>query len=136
MSEKPLTAKKAGLDPQTFLIADAGYNPYTGVIITRGQTVRSQPEIVKSMFLALQEGWRAYLDDPRPANDAMGKLNKTMDAATFAAAAEAQKPLIQPDEKMAIGSMTKQRWETLIRQLVDLKIVTEPLRAQECFRAE
>ena len=66
----------------------------------------------------------------------MGKLNKTMDAATFAAAAEAQKPLIQPDEKMAIGSMTKQRWETLIRQLVDLKIVTEPLRAQECFRAE
>jgi len=133
---EPLTATKAGSDPQTFLMADAGYNPYTGVIITRGQTVRSQPDRVNAMFLALQEGWRAYLDDPRPANDAMGKLNKTMDAATFAAAAEAQKPLIQPDEKMAIGSMTKQRWETLIRQLVDLKIVTEPLRAQECFRAE
>src|SRR5438552_19157659 len=40
---EPLTAKKQGSDPQTFLIADAGYNPYTGVIITRGQIACVKP---------------------------------------------------------------------------------------------
>ena len=29
--------EEEGGDPQTFLIADAGYNPYTGVVITRGE---------------------------------------------------------------------------------------------------
>ena len=50
------------------------------------------------MERALREGWRAYLDDPKPANEVMGKINKSMDAETFAAAAEAQKPLIESDE--------------------------------------
>src|SRR3954471_16022372 len=95
---EPLAAKKAGADPQTCLIADAGYNPYTGVIITRGETARNSPDLAKRVALSLQDGWRGYLDDPKPANAVMGKLNRQMDAATFAAAAEAQKSLIETDE--------------------------------------
>jgi NitT/TauT family transport system substrate-binding protein len=132
---EPLTAKKAGADPQTFLIADAGYNPYTGVIITRGETERNNADLAKRMFQSLQDGWRSYLDDPKPANDVMGKLNRTMDAATFAAAAEAQKNLIETDEskKTGLGAMTRERWETLVKQLTDLKVVDQPPPAAECY---
>ena len=83
--------QEGGIGPQVFLIADSGYNPYTAVVITTGKLAKENPKLVHEMFAALQEGWRAYLDDPKPANTAMGKLNPDMDQETFAAAAERKK---------------------------------------------
>jgi NitT/TauT family transport system substrate-binding protein len=135
ITSEPIAARKAGADPQVFLIADAGYDPYTAVVVTRGEVARQQSRMVHGMVEALREGWRAYLDDPKPANEFMGKLNPSMDAATFAAAAEAQKPLIEtPQTKAAgLGTMTAQRWETLGKQLVDLKVIERAPAAAECF---
>ena len=134
---EPLAAKKAGGDPQTFLIADAGYNPYTGVIITSGEFLRRNPQAVKAMDAALRDGWRAYLDDPKPANDVMGKINKSMDAETFAAAAEAQKPLVESEDTKAngLGAMTPARWEELVKQLSEIGVVDPPKAppAKQCF---
>ncbi len=132
VTSEPILAKNQGGDPQTFLIADAGYNPYTTVVIAKRETVRNNPTLVKQMILSCREGWRAYLDDPKPANDSMGKLNPDMDAATFAAAAEAQKPLIETT-KEPLGSMTAQRWEQLAKQLVELKVITQAPPATDCF---
>jgi NitT/TauT family transport system substrate-binding protein len=58
-----------------------------------------------------------------------------MDAETFTAAAEAQKPLIETDEtkKSGLGVMTLERWETLCKQLVELKVVEKAPPASECF---
>jgi len=135
VTSEPLAAKKAGADPQVFLIADAGYNPYTAVIIARDDYAKSHSEQMKNLFAALQEGWRAYLDDPKAANAVMGKLNPDMDAATFAAAAAAQKPLIETDEtkKNGLGTMTQERWATLSRQLVDLKVIQQVPDAKDCY---
>lgn len=132
---EPIAARHKGADPQTFLIADAGYNPYTGVIITRGQTLRDKPQLVKAVFQALQDGWRSYLDDPKPANDLMGQLNKTMDAQTFAKGAEAQKPLVETDHtrQHGLGTMTADRWQTLGDQLVELKVIKSAARPEECY---
>jgi NitT/TauT family transport system substrate-binding protein len=132
---EPIAARQAGSDPQTFLVADAGYNPYTGVVITSGDYLKQHPQIIKAMNDSLREGWMNYLKDPTPANQAMGQLNKTMDQATFAAAADAQKPLIESDEtkKSGIGVMTQDRWKTLVQQLVDLRIIEKPVPAEECF---
>ena len=49
--------------------------------------MKEKPQLVRNMFEALQDGWRAYLDDPKQANAIMGKLNPDMDQETFAAAA-------------------------------------------------
>src|SRR5918993_3512624 len=43
VTSEPLAAKKAGLDVQTFLVADAGYNPYTTVLVTRGDYLKQNP---------------------------------------------------------------------------------------------
>ncbi len=48
-----------------------------------------------------------------------------MDAETFVAAAEAQRPLIETPEtkEKGLGVMTSERWETLAKQLVDLGVL-------------
>ncbi len=130
VTAEPILATAAHGDPQTFLIADAGYNPYTTVVITRGDLVRSNPAMVKSMVAACREGWRAYLDNPSAANSAMELLNHDMDPPTFAAAAQAQKPLI--DTPM-LGTMTAQRWNDLSSQLVNLGVLQAPIPAKDCF---
>ena len=133
ITSEPILAARQGGDPQTFLIADSGYNPYTTVVIVRGDTARDHPDMVKSMTDACREGWQAYLTDPGPANAAMEKLNQDMDAQTFTDAAAAQKPLIEnPD---GLGKMTLDRWQSLRQQLIDLGLLTSSNApaAEACF---
>ncbi len=135
VTSEPISARRQGARPQIFLVADAGYNPYTAVVITSGATARNNPHLVKSMVLALREGWRSYLDNPSPVNEVMQKLNGAMDLAAFAAAAEAQRPLIESEHtsRLGLGSMTVERWDTLGRQLAALKLLDVAPPARECF---
>jgi NitT/TauT family transport system substrate-binding protein len=127
ITSEPIAAKRAGSDPKVFLIAESGYNPYAGVIVTTGANLKAHPELVRAMTQSLREGWQAYLADPAPANATMGKLNQEMDAATFAAAAEAQKPLIEDANTKSdgLGHMSTDRWKALAGQLLDLNILTK-----------
>ena len=135
ITSEPLQALARGSDPQTFLIADAGYNPYTTVVIARGEMVRKEPETIKKMILALREGWRTYLDDPSATNAVMGKLNREMEASTFTEAARVQHDLIETADtrKTALGEMTNERWQTLAQQLVDLAVIKKALPPAEYF---
>ncbi len=125
VTAEPVAAKKQGAEPQVFLIADEGFNPYLAVVITRRQLWNEQPERVRAFVEASREGWRSYLDNPEPANAVMAKLNTTMDAETFAAASRIQQPLIETEETKArgLGAMSRERWETIAKQLVDLGII-------------
>jgi NitT/TauT family transport system substrate-binding protein len=126
---EPLAAKRQGKDkgvePKVFLVADEGFNPYLGVVITRSALWKEKPEVVKKFVRATREGWKGYLADPSAANAVMAKLNRTMDAETFAAAAEAQRPFVESDDTKArgLGAMSKERWEMLAKQMGELGIV-------------
>ncbi len=130
VTSEPLQATLANSDPQTFLISDAGYNPYTTVVIARGEMLRKEPETIRKMIVALRAGWRTYLDDPSATNAVMGKLNREMDAKTFADSAAVQKPLVETKE---LGEMTAARWDRLAKQLVDLAVIKHAAPAQEAF---
>ncbi len=136
MSE-PLTAKHQGADVQVFPVSDAGYNPYTTVLTTSGDFLRKDPDRAKAMVAAVREGWRAYLDDPKPTNQRMNQLNPSMAPEVFAEVADAQKPFIETDEtrRNGLGSMTKERWETLIAQLKELGDIQKAPAADDCYRA-
>lgn len=125
ITSEPIAARRLGASPTVFLVAEEGFNPYQTVVITRRELWKTQPARVKDFVAAVREGWRAYLDDPAPANTIMAKLNTTMDAETFTAASQAQKPLIETDETRArgLGAMSRERWDTLGRQLVDLGLI-------------
>lgn len=135
VTSEPLAARKAGVEPKAFLIAEAGYNPYTTVLVTHGTFLRSHPEVVKKVTDAVREGWTAYLADPAKTNETMRELNPSMDLATFAASAAAQRPLIATADtkRHGIGSMTLDRWQTLCNQLAELNVVESPPDPAKCF---
>jgi len=130
MSE-PLQARHAGVDVKVFPVSDIGYNPYTTVLATSAAQLKSDPDRAKTMVAAVREGWRAYLNEPAPTNTKMHDLNPSMDSAAFAEVAEAQKPFIETGE---LGSMTAERWTTLIGQLAELGDIPQAMPAQDCFR--
>jgi NitT/TauT family transport system substrate-binding protein len=123
VTSEPLAARKRGGDPKVFLVADEGFNPYLGVVITRAALLREDPHRIQRFVRAARVGWRAYLHDPAPANARMAQLNPAMDAETFAAAAVAEKPLIDGGEGKALGAMTNARWERLAQQMKELGLV-------------
>lgn len=127
VTAEPMAAKRKGAEAKVFLVADEGFNPYVGVVIARKSLWKENPDRVRAFVRATREGWRAYIDNPGPANAVMGKLNTTMDAETFAATAELQKPFLETEEtkkqQNGIGRMSRERWETLGKQLVELGII-------------
>jgi NitT/TauT family transport system substrate-binding protein len=135
ITSEPIAARQKGGDPQVFLIADSGFNPYATVLITRRELLHKAPELVKELVAATREGWRAYLDHPEPTNALLGKLNASIDAPTLSAAATAQQPLIETDEtkQRGLGTMSSARWQTLSDQLLDLKIIDKPALAADLF---
>jgi len=132
VTAEPIAARRAQADPQVFLVADSGYNPYTAVVITHGETLRSDTARVARFVAALREGWQGYLADPGPANALMGPLNPEMDAEAFRLAAAAQQPLIEAAGG-AVGSMSAERWAELARQLKELGLVKQAQPADTYF---
>lgn len=132
---EPITARRQGVEPRVLLIADTGFNPYTGVIITRGDYLTKNPDVAKRFALAMREGWRVYLDNPEPANEVMARINTAMDRKTFSEAAEAQKSLVEDEttKKNGLGTMTMERWKQISDQLYDLGVVSDRVPAAACF---
>lgn len=135
VTSEPIAARQKGGDPAVFLIADAGFNPYTTVVITRREMLSQSPELVKAFVLATREGWRDYLDHPQVTNALLGKLNSSLDAATLSAASDAQKPLIESEDSKrdGLGTMQRARWQTLADQLLELKIVDKAPVVDDLF---
>jgi NitT/TauT family transport system substrate-binding protein len=135
VTAEPIAARREGADPQVFLIADSGFNPYAAVVIASGGRVRERRDEAEALVAALREGWRAYLDDPAAANALMGELNREMDAETFRLAAAAQAPLVEDAHtaRHGLGAMSLARWAELARQLLELGLIEKPIEAADCF---
>jgi len=135
VTSEPISARREKASPQTFLVAESGYNPYVEVVITRGEVLRKNPELLKKAVRVFKEGWARYLADPKPTNEAMFKLNSSLDLATYAESAELQKPLIETAEtrKNGLGYMKLERWRELGKQLEELKLLKKAPDAKEAF---
>ncbi len=131
LTSEPFLAKKQGIEVATFLIADEGFNPYTTVVAVRKTDLEKNSANIQKVMSSIKKGWQVYLKDPKVANEFMAKINKSMDLATFQKCADAQKPLIETAD---LGSMTVERWDSLIKTLVDLKVLKKSLNAKDQFK--
>jgi NitT/TauT family transport system substrate-binding protein len=125
VTAEPVTAKRAGADPEVFLIKDIGYNPYSGVIFAREDYVRSHLKETKALLRAVRKGWADYLAQPEPINALMHTENPTMDLETFTLASEAQKPFITGElpEGQPLGAMASERWKRFSELLIRLGLL-------------
>ena len=136
LTSEPIAARRKGASVKVFAVSEIGYNPYTTVLAVSGESLRKNPDRAKAMVAAGRDGWRAYLDDPKAANQQMNQLNPTMDAQTFAEVAEVQKPFIETEatRRDGLGTMSRERWETLIGQFKELGDISRTIPPEECFR--
>lgn len=134
LTSEPLSAEKKSQKVKSFLIADAGYNPYTTVLVTRQEVLDKDPALVRDLVAAVREGHGAYLVNPTKTNELMNRLNPSVDLKTLEASAALQSKFILLPAGGVLGSMSLERWTTLVDQLVDLGLMKKKVAASELFR--
>lgn len=125
VTSEPILARKQGADPQVFMVADTGYNPYANVLITSGKLVKENPELVRRFVAASAKGWERYLQDGTKSNTKIHELNPTMEPDVVHASWEAQKPLIEGGHAATagLGAMEQARWVELVGQLREIGLL-------------
>jgi NitT/TauT family transport system substrate-binding protein len=136
VTSESLLAKRQGAKVKTFLVSESGFDPYLAVVAVRGDWLKRNEAAVKAFLRATTVGWAAYLKDPKRSNDHMRKLNPTIDEATFRESSLVQIPFIETAEtkKNGLGTMSVERWKTLVSQLKEVKIVDKEVDPASCFR--
>ena len=119
---EPVTLELKGTKTRVFMIGDSGFNPYNAILVTRRKYLEENRDLCKALVRATAAGWRAYLDDPKPYNETMARLNAGMSAEAMHLGAERQRGLIETDEtkRIGLGGMRREKWQLLIDQLVEL----------------
>lgn len=133
---EPFAAREQGAKPRVLMLADAGYNPYTSLLIVDRDFLEANRDLSRRMVEASLKGWKKYLESPEATNAEISKLNPQMSLAMLKFGAEELKPMVAP-EGVAVGSMTSERWQELLRTLEDLGTVeTGKVSAADCFTTE
>jgi NitT/TauT family transport system substrate-binding protein len=135
VTSEPIAARRKGSDPQVFTAKSTGFDPYTNVLVTRGEIARAGGPRLEGFLAAVGAGWRSYLADPAPANETMAALNRAMDRATFDEAAAVQAPLVRGDlPEGSLGAMNEERFAALAEQLLSIGTIDRAPRARDCMR--
>ena len=123
VSSEPYQAEQKGVKAKFFLLADAGYPPYTGAITTTRDTVAKRPDVVARFVRASMEGWKSYLADPAPGNALIKKDNPQMSDGQLAYGLQKIKELQvvtgRDAARLGIGAMTDERWEQTAKFMVE-----------------
>lgn len=134
---EPLLAEQQNVPVKVLMVSDAGFNPYTSLLATTKEYAQKNPDLVKRVVHACQEGWQKYLAEPTETNKFILTQNEhglTEEALIYGV--EKMKPLCINDtvplEK--VGTMTSERWEELVIQMGDLKLIDPTkVKASDCF---
>lgn len=137
---EPLLARQEGVEVRTLMVSDLGWNPYSSVLITSGEVIRTQPELVRQFVQATRLGWKHYIADPTAGNAAILAANEHgMTAEALAFGGEGLKPLALPNgaDVDTIGQMSLERWTTLVEQMETLDPTTRgKVKPEDCFTTE
>jgi NitT/TauT family transport system substrate-binding protein len=125
-TSEPFFAHQAGIETRVLLISDAGYNPYRVMFTTRN-FLQEHPDLVAKFVRASVRGWREYLSDPTAAHTAIAKLNPALNPEwmhfTWQALRDNHFVAGEDPSGEQFGPMNAERWNTMYKQLTDLKVI-------------
>ncbi|MCA9263307.1 MAG: ABC transporter substrate-binding protein [Planctomycetales bacterium] len=140
---EPLVVRALGVPVRALMVSDLGFNPYSSCVVTRSEMIEQHPEIVAKTISAIARGWQIYLESPEKANAEIRVRNSDMPAEILAQAASEVARLVQPGDlsfsrdrspSHSLGRMTRQRWQQLADQLVELGMLDEQaLQVDDAF---
>ena len=124
---EPFVASQQMTQPRVLMLSDLGFNPYTSVLITTPEIIRTKPELVAAMVKASVAGWLRYLDDPGLTNQAISARNEDMGLPILAFGARELRALCLTAEtpRTQLGRMTEARWKILLGQLVEVEVIEQ-----------
>jgi NitT/TauT family transport system substrate-binding protein len=110
------------------------------VLITTGKLIRERPELVRRFVHATRLGWQNYLSDPARGNAAILDANEHgMTAEALKFGSEGLRSLAIPEGFTVdqVGSMSEERWNTLVDQMDELKLVdADKVKATDCYTTQ
>lgn len=134
---EPLLAEQQGVEVNTLMVSDLGFNPYSSVLVTTGEMIRNDPELVQTIVDVTREGWRSYLTDGGKGNEAILAANEEgMTAEALEYGATVMRDLAMPGDAdvSSVGTMTAERWHELFQQLEQLGLAeSEKVNVEDCF---
>ncbi|QGJ71017.1 Hydroxymethylpyrimidine ABC transporter, substrate-binding component [Planctomycetales bacterium 10988] len=133
---EPFIAKEEGAETTNLMVSDLGFNPYASVLITHSDMIAKRPDLVEKVTRASVRGWQHYLQAPEKTNALIEKLNPEMDQEILEYGVKSLKPLCMPEPVglKEVGTMSKERWETLIAQLEQLELLKPGVvETDHCF---
>lgn len=134
---EPFMAEQQGVAVRTLMLSDIGYNPYASCLICTEDYTKNS-DIVARMTTASQEGWQKYFESPEETNAAILASNpERMTAEALKYGVEKLRPLCLPEgePKESLGEMTLGRWQELINQFVELRLLeANKVTPSEIFR--
>jgi NitT/TauT family transport system substrate-binding protein len=138
ITSEPFELKKQGIETEYLLNADSGFSPYGNLMYTTEAFIKEHPEEVKAFVAATVKGWAYYNDNYKEINPVIQQRNPDMPVDKMEFGANAQKPLIVGGdaEKNGIGTMTKERWETMNKQLVEVGVLKAPQDVSKAYTTE
>ena len=140
-SEPYAVEREGGFTPKVFLLADAGYNPYSTTIETSWQLVEENPDLVQRFVDASIEGWYSYLyGDPGPGNALIKQDNPEMTDEQIAYSIEKMKEygIVDSGEalELGIGAMTDERWQSFFQFAADAGLYPADLDLSRAYTTQ
>jgi len=134
VTSEPYFARKSGAQVRTMLISDSGYQPYR-VVFASTTFLHDHPDLVAKFVRASIRGWSDYLADPTVANAEISKLNPAMskDQMQFSTQTLKDDHFITGSDPSQLGHFAPERWTTMYQQLVDLKVITNPIDPKTAY---
>jgi NitT/TauT family transport system substrate-binding protein len=138
-TSEPFFAKQAGVETRVLLVSDAGFKPYR-VMFTTQDFLRQHPDVVTKFVRASIRGWHEYLKDPTAAHSAVEKLNPalTPEWVQFSWQALRDGHFVEGDDRTGaqLGQMETERWDTLYKQLIELKVIENEFDPSTAYTME
>ena len=130
ITSEPYTLKTQGnIDPQVFLLADAGYPGYAAMTLVGDDLLATNPQAVRDFVNATIAGWKDYLrGDPAPGDALIVKDNPDMTADLLAQARDklVSNAIVESSDGN-IGAMTEARWADFFKIMSDAGVVPKDL---------
>ncbi len=130
LTSEPYTIEKeSGEKPAIWLLSDAGFPGYAGMILATDALIQKNPEAVSAFVQASAEGWRHYLwGDSRPADAMILRFNPEMTKDVLAQARQKLRDFaILGPPGSELGEMSEQRWRSFLGTMAAARIYPHDL---------
>jgi len=143
LGSEPFSLRAAGVNPDTLLIHDAGFENYGTTINIAAKTLAERREAVQRFVDASMQGWDQYLKGPAGGFDTAGAnalikaANPEMPDAVIAFGTRMMNEagIVRSGDAatLGIGAMTEARWQRFHAAMADVEVLPRNLDWKKAF---